>query len=656
MFQSNGFSHQHRGFSPEAMTPNSGMSRPNSKSIYKQRKEYSDSLNRRSDNFQYRVEHLLTCELDGRNLNNVSDCVARLKQLDSKGKVWGQEMILEVIGDYLQLCDIETKEMLESLPLGTIKDSKAVLDSCAYNSLLVVTVHDRYRKGPPHVFMFQCEEIGAEEIKDDLNRVAEQRGGDYPGEAPRDMPVDIRSNLENIVGQKFPGNFPKAAIVPIQPAPAPPDHPPPRWNSPQGFDDRMSPPPSLYGSDTYDRQYSPEPPSYDSHHPPEMLQAAEDERAKEIFNHVVDDVELFMRKVAKSLPQENKKGKKKKKKDKSADRKSANLPPLEEYVSCLQKIKYGFNLMGKLRGEMGNTAEIIHGLFISLNFLVSHYPPDIPPTVTTPLLTEPALLLLSQLVTQEENELWKRLGDAWQIPRSKWPNSEMVPPYIPVFSDGWQAPPPIQSQFEPLNQQQLSRRNSMHYSTLMQPPPEQQQLNRRNSQHYPPMQLPPEQDMRPWNSPPQRSREPPLSMRVIYDFMARSNQELSVLKGEVVQVVDKSGHWWKVRNSQGAEGHVPPSVLEPMDTDMPRGRSSAPTLTGRSTREDVRAWLQYKGFSNSTLRSLGVMDGAMLLRMSRDEMRAICPEEGGRVFFQLQAVKSALALASEVGYNQYNGR
>ncbi len=30
--------------------------------------------------------------------------------------------------------------------------------------------------------------------------------------------------------------------------------------------------------------------------------------------------------------------------------------------------------------------------------------------------------------------------------------------------------------------------------------------------------------------------EPPQYMRVIYDFLARSNQELSIMKGEVVQV------------------------------------------------------------------------------------------------------------------------
>lgn len=39
----------------------------------------------------------------------MDDCVTRLQRLEAKGRVWGQEVILEVQGGYLQLNDIETK-------------------------------------------------------------------------------------------------------------------------------------------------------------------------------------------------------------------------------------------------------------------------------------------------------------------------------------------------------------------------------------------------------------------------------------------------------------------------------------------------------------------------------------------------------------------
>lgn len=54
-------------------------------------------------------QHLFTCELDGQELNTVDDCVAKLKRLDAKGRLWPQEMIMEVQRAYLVLSDIETK-------------------------------------------------------------------------------------------------------------------------------------------------------------------------------------------------------------------------------------------------------------------------------------------------------------------------------------------------------------------------------------------------------------------------------------------------------------------------------------------------------------------------------------------------------------------
>uniref|UniRef100_A0A3Q3LPU7 PTB domain-containing protein n=1 Tax=Mastacembelus armatus TaxID=205130 RepID=A0A3Q3LPU7_9TELE len=164
-----------------------------------QRKEYSESLNRQPDHFQVRVEvkefedwayifmnstnvspphsqpstltlqHLFTCELDSEEMRTVDNCVTKLKSLDARGRLWPQEMIMEVQGGYLLLSDIETKVELESLPLSCIMQSKAVLDSCTYNSLLAVTVHERSKRFP-QVLMFQCEEIGVSHISPERER------------------------------------------------------------------------------------------------------------------------------------------------------------------------------------------------------------------------------------------------------------------------------------------------------------------------------------------------------------------------------------------------------------------------------------------------------------------------------------------------------
>lgn len=55
------------------------------------------------------LQHLFSCDLDGKELRNIADCVERLNLLDGMGRVWGQTMLLEVRGANLLLTDIETK-------------------------------------------------------------------------------------------------------------------------------------------------------------------------------------------------------------------------------------------------------------------------------------------------------------------------------------------------------------------------------------------------------------------------------------------------------------------------------------------------------------------------------------------------------------------
>lgn len=54
-------------------------------------------------------QHLFTCDLDGKDLKNITDCVDRLNLLEEMGHVWGQNMQLEVQGTKMMLTDIENK-------------------------------------------------------------------------------------------------------------------------------------------------------------------------------------------------------------------------------------------------------------------------------------------------------------------------------------------------------------------------------------------------------------------------------------------------------------------------------------------------------------------------------------------------------------------
>uniref|UniRef100_A0A665UNL6 EPS8-like 3b n=1 Tax=Echeneis naucrates TaxID=173247 RepID=A0A665UNL6_ECHNA len=502
-----------------------GMTRPSGRHIYMQRKEYSELLNKKQENFHARVEHLFTCELDGRELKTVDNCVAKLKRLHAKSRLWPQEMIMDIQGGYLLLSDIETKTELEALPLSGIKQTKAVLDSCAYNSLLTITVQTHNKPGP-QVFMFQCEETG-------VSHMSPQPSANLTLAGPR--PV-LRENT-----------------------PPPHDPLPPQWGSrEQGIFENTGNSPQFEQS---------------AH----ILFLASICR-QDILNHVVDDLEIFLAKVyeaANTTPPQRQTSAKKN----ISTTTSYCLPPWEEYTSCLQKIKYGLNLLGQLNGSeiYPSVTDYVHIFFNILQTIVPQYPEDMPLTVVSPLLIESAIQLLSQVVSPEEDRLWISLGDPWNIPRSNWVHGD-VPPYIPVFYNGWQPPPPSQT------------------------PPNSGPPSRSNSQRFPSVQV-----------------------RQGGNKIIKNRNILLLLQ------------------CKQEEGNVPQNVLEPITSWETRGSG---TLDMSSTSAEVKAWLQSKGFSKITVASLGVLNGKLLLGMSKDEIRAVCPEEAGKVFFQLQAIKSAIAVSN----------
>uniref|UniRef100_A0A3Q3CZG9 PTB domain-containing protein n=1 Tax=Haplochromis burtoni TaxID=8153 RepID=A0A3Q3CZG9_HAPBU len=138
----------------------SDSTRPSGRSIYSMSRHYN---------------HLFTCEIDGQEVKTVDDCMAKLKNLDAKGRLWPQEMIMEVQGPYLLLNDIETKTELDLVPLSCIVQIKAVLDSCDFNSLLAITVQEP--DDNCNVDFSSCLLYQADLIKSDLDKAVQRGGG-----------------------------------------------------------------------------------------------------------------------------------------------------------------------------------------------------------------------------------------------------------------------------------------------------------------------------------------------------------------------------------------------------------------------------------------------------------------------------------------------
>ncbi|XP_064425209.1 epidermal growth factor receptor kinase substrate 8-like protein 3b [Latimeria chalumnae] len=442
----------------------------------------------------------------------------------------------------------------------------------------------------------------------------------------------LRNNLENMLFQHGPGPF-MAKPFPMerwsnsdQPVPGmtPPGSQmkkePAQWSTPD-YEDNSRPPSSRlsYGED---RVESPSEESFD------------EQREIEIMNHLLNDIELFVGKLQKTAPPE--KGKKKKKKKKKSSQEK-DFPLEAEYIDCLQKTKFTFNQLSKLKNHIQNPSaeELVHVLFSTLIFVLQRSPrSDLAPEIIAPLLTRTTIQFLTFNLTHEEKEVWKSLGDAWNISKSEWQNREPVPQYVPQFSDGWEPPVPSMGRNSPYA--------SQHMREEFQPPIEQAEM----------------QPQSPW---PQRAAEKPKVMRAMYDFVGRNSKELSIMKGNILQVLDESRQWWKVKTISGETGYIPNNILEPIEQEPSnegnsyqnamfsqyQDRGGPVVLTKNSSKEEVTAWLTQKGFSKITVKCLGVLTGAMLLGMNREEIRQVCPEEAARVFAEIYAVKASSGLSHE---------
>ncbi|XP_042655868.1 epidermal growth factor receptor kinase substrate 8-like protein 3 [Tyto alba] len=523
--------------------------RPSGKSIYNQRKDYSQTLLKPQSDFQHHVEHLLTVRLE-REIRSAEDCLARLKVLEAQGRVWGQDLILQVKDQELVLRDVESKEELEAYPLGSVQGCSAVLDVCGYNSVLTVSVQEQSPPGTS-VLLFQCERLGAETLKSSLEKLVtqwkEEQRSHYGQRSSLDMP---------------PGPAPRYVQGPYRA--------PERWAEIPEPDFHAPPQRGLPSSD-YSLQDTQQLPWTN---PPSQVTSNVD-RDVEVLNHVLSDLELFVVQLKTALGLVNTTNQKKKK------MKNKALPSKDEYMDFFQKVKYAFNLMQVL----------------------DHCPsPSLAPAAEAPLLVPEAVELLERTLHQDDYGIWKTLGIAWNKTRAEYPNGELVPRYIPVFSDGWLPPPVEQS---PLT----GRRDDPGQVA-----------------HIPTQGL----------------------VRALYEFQGRNPQELSIRMGDTLQVLDQRKKWWLVQDSRGVKGYVPSNILEPLGQGHGGGHStsqdSPPKLHPNSSPAEVTAWLKDKGFSRITVRCLGVLGGHQLLQMSPEELRAVCPEEWRRVLFKLSSVRTSLGV------------
>lgn len=634
-------------------------SKISAKALYEQRKKYSNSNFIMHETSQYHVEHLSTFIMDKtESIVTVDDAINKLRLLDSKDKIWTQEMLLQVTDKAVRLLDCDTQEELENFPLPTINMCQAVLNQTRYPSVLLLVCQDR-EQHRPDIHFFHCDEVEAELVHADIDSAI---GDNKHGKKMRLQTLKV--NQEKMKHHR-------ETILP-QPAPRGPV---------PGAKGRVAAP------STQERRSSS---SKDTEPQEKLVQRIE--KDVQILNCALDDIEIFvsrLQKAAEAFSQLNQRNKSKKNKKKGPAEGVLTLrakPPSEaEFIDSLQKMKLAFNLLAKLKKHIQNpsASELLHVLFNPLDLVIkSCGGPEFLRSIISPHLSKDAVDFIRGHLTPKETAIFELLGDGWTKPRAEWPRDKCAPPYFPKFRNGWEPPA------------ELFRMAPWETEGPMGPPASPTTPDYRNQS---PVDFYGSSSSSVSNGSHNGMPHPRKYAKTCYSFVARNANELSVLQDEILEVIEDDKQWWKLRNRSGQTGYVPCNLLDVVKIDEPDGaysqhgyKTSPPVspvdshhkgrpkdklmdevnselllkitanknqppvrkfhverqsgskvpLTHDSNPQQVITWLNSKGFSKPTAECLGILTGAQLFSLNKDELKAVCGEEGSRVYSLLTLEKT----------------
>ncbi|XP_041938076.1 epidermal growth factor receptor kinase substrate 8-like protein 1 [Alosa sapidissima] len=613
---------------------------------------------------RYLVNHLVTFCLQEGEVTSVEEARLRFSQLARANRLWSQEMLLEIHPQALLLRDKESQELLEQYSLSALHRCECVSSEKQYPSLLLLVCQASPQK-QPEVQFFNCNTVKAERVRDDIIGAVSK----YAGRMRKPNPEDVRTDMDI-------HSIPSPPYVEAQNPP--PANPPPY--------------PGIKANGVVNGQ------------PDKAFLRAQ--REVDILNHCFDDMEAFMGKLQQSaeaqsiLDQRNKKKKKSRKKSTEDDLLTAKAkpPPEEEFIDIFQKFKYCFSLLARLKAAIANptSEDLIHHIFKPLDMIVKTTGgPALAASVASPALTTGAVTLLQQNVTEEEKQLWTALGPNWTQPRSQLQGP--IPPYNPVFLGGWkpEGDDPVETQHRQEAEQEQQQQQPVKTGVMPGPPreqtdsgvPSEERLycvsydfvarnsselsvlqgetlevveaskrwwkvrNRFNEIGFVPFNIlePISHIESPTNKAPKAPAPPPMPKSFSYapatpptlhvDSSAHRPRSIALAQhmpsdsdsDKVMQVNDELLQ----RLTNGKSGLSRPLVIHrSAETSLPLDYQSPPT--------EVEAWLRGKGFSDPTVQCLGVLNGAQLFSLNKEELRAVIPDEGARVYSQITVQKSLL--------------
>lgn len=394
-------------------------------------------------------------------------------------------------------------------------------DLSAQKEILLILAHE---DGNSDLHCFSCVDCWSKDIADDINSAIQDSNRKKSSKQSYVRPGTLSRQRQRreIEGATF-------EIIPPPPAVPPPSVP--VSNSVKKRLDHIRK--TAYFQKPQDETFGNDAADYNS------LFAYRVDRNVQVLNHCLDDVEAFASRIQKAAEAAKELSNRKSKRVSNGSIRStgerlytlrSKPPSRSDYLEIFAQLKFAFILLGELQGHISNPSagELMHFLFRPLHLIVqSCRGPHLAQTVLTPLHSEKCLKLLRETMTSSEAELFFSFGEKWTKSRESWPNQIEIVDYSPRFRSGW-IPPPIQP---PPNE----------HPTVIDP------------ETYSPI-------------------EPAdiLQAKVLRDFVARNEMELTVQADDLVDILDDTRKWWHCRNEYNQRGYVPSNLLMKLVKDFTR--------------------------------------------------------------------------------------
>lgn len=593
----------------------------------------------------YMMEHLATFTVTKETgIVCPADGMRRLLQLEKSNGIWSQKMQLRLEHNWVLIIDNETGAVMERFPADQIQEPTAFSSRNSmemYNNILIFTVGDNRSSQKSEMHIFHCQSVSAQDLVEDLQMLQ--------------------------IGKLVTGGSPRGKRGQIPPPPTlPPPEPPLNGVNVR---EQVSAFNANHNNNNHTHNNNNTNEREDNNDEVSSTSSEKYERDVTVLNHCFDDIEKFIARLqhaaAASRELERRRRNRKTKKNSSGDgilAMRAKPPPEIQFIDIFQKFKLSFNLLAKLKAHIHdpNAPELVHFLFTPLALIVdashdTNYDQNLPSKVVSPLLTREAVNLLINCVTSKETELWQSLGDTWTMARDQWKGH--VPPYHPIFEDGFSPDYPIPEERDHDHLASLLNADKQKRDDI----PEQQTDNyygHRDAEesHYSSDYLEYESREERGNDYFDRDRNYGTGtdvysredrdrteqtrahsdisvdsierngqrggiergegrgginntgaidraqeawfddlinrhakiVQVTYPRTANNDKELTVVRGEYLEILDDSRKWWKARNSRGQIAHVPHTIVAPHNATHPNNDNDTfnnPLYTTRYQRQ-----------------------------------------------------------------------